>query len=552
MGYFFWILKKRGGIDLAKYKIFILLAGMVFSGLVSVFMGHYRDWDFLNYHFYDGFSFFYDRLNLDYWPADGWSFFNPLLDAFNYALIMAIPHGIWVSFLMGFFGGWGLFVFYETASLVFGSLSLPQKYQRLFVCLAYILGVCGPFVLKGMGSVENDLQSGSFVLLGLYFALKALIHSDQILSKKSWGIFVSGIFLGISIGLKLTNMTSLLALGIAILLAFPRGQKLRLGACFALGAVFSFLVTNGGWMWVLFEHFKNPLYPFYNKIFHSPYFPLINIHDPTFVAKGFWDVLSRPFSYMNQTLVSEGIFQDWRFGVSLIFSIIYIFKVCILPSCAPETRTRSAVISFLMIYCGMGYLIWVIQFGIYRYAIPLEIMSALLILLLSLEWFSSKTFSLFFKDWQRLGVIIGVVIFILWKTTVPVFFNPLVNQPYLQVSDPGRFPPHALVILTGEKQSFVIPFFPHSLIFVSTNLSMSSRHRLDSDLAVRFVQAYQGPIFVLFGEKTPDAPHQPVSRWERNGLIFEINTASCRKIITNELFQPELRVCEAKKINAQK
>jgi hypothetical protein len=529
-----------------KYKIFLLFALMTFSGIVSICMGHFRDWDFLNYHFYDGFAFFHDRLNIDFWPADGWSFFNPLLDAFNYGVITSVKSGVWASFLLGFLGGWGLFVFYEIVSLIFNSeCFVNSRVTRIFfIFSSFILGALGPFVLKGMGSVENDLQSGSFILLGIYFLVKFWVLEEKSVAIKLRWLFFSGLAVGVGVALKLTNMTSFLALGIAILLSFKKGERWRSTLLFGVGASVGFLVLNGGWMWVLYEHFGSPLYPFYNTIFHSPDYPLINVKDPTYVAKSLWDILGRPFSYMNKTLVSEGIFADWRLGVLLILSVVYVFKTCILLP--KETLKRHSLIYFLMIYIWAGYLIWILEFGIYRYAIPIEMLSGVLILLLCFEWFSSKIFSLIFKDWQKMLVIGFLVLLILWKSTVPEFFSPILGQPYLTVSSPGVFPLNSLVILTGEKQSFVIPFFQKSEVFMSTNLSMSSERKLDSTLAVNAVKAHTGPIFILFGKKTPHAPHDPESVLKLNGLIFNVDISSCRKIYTNEVFQPELSVCEAK------
>lgn len=79
-------------------------------------------WDFANYHYYNAFAFFNNRLNYDIVPSSINTFFNPLMDLPFYLILQYFNEsprvvfaiqGIWFSLL--------LFVFYKFVSLFFSN-----------------------------------------------------------------------------------------------------------------------------------------------------------------------------------------------------------------------------------------------------------------------------------------------------------------------------------------------------------------------------------------------------------------------------------------------
>ena len=97
-------------------------------------------------------------------------------------------------------------------------------------------------------------------------------------------------------GLKLTMAPALVALGSLVALGVARTQiTLRAALAFLAGAVLGYLAVAGYWCWQLWERFGNPIFPFANQIFRSPYLPAEAIRDSRWVAEESLDYLSPPF-----------------------------------------------------------------------------------------------------------------------------------------------------------------------------------------------------------------------------------------------------------------
>lgn len=111
------------------------------------------------------------------------------------------------------------------------------------------------------------------------------------------GAAVIGILAGLLLSMKTSNLLYLSPLFAWFCLSMPRGTRLRwLGMTFlcllpiaASNYVYAWLVTG------------NPLFPFYNAHFKSPYYPLENLRDLKWMAgvswRSFWDLTFRTEDY---------------------------------------------------------------------------------------------------------------------------------------------------------------------------------------------------------------------------------------------------------------
>lgn len=57
---------------------------LVLACCISLGQGQDRNWDLLNYHLYDAFSFLDGRFARDLYPVGGQTYLNPLLDVPSY------------------------------------------------------------------------------------------------------------------------------------------------------------------------------------------------------------------------------------------------------------------------------------------------------------------------------------------------------------------------------------------------------------------------------------------------------------------------------------
>lgn len=178
-------------------------------GLMAVIRGQDRNIDLLNYHYYNGYAFLNDRLSIDFAVAGFPTYFNPLLDVAYYLAIQVLP--AWgVGFLLGVLHGATFTLLLQIFQRVpsFSDEAVPG-YTRLFLALT---GVSCTSFLVGLGTSMGDTSTTPFVLASILLILKSDVISGA-LSKNSFNLLLlSGLIIGIGVGLKLTNAPYALAL----------------------------------------------------------------------------------------------------------------------------------------------------------------------------------------------------------------------------------------------------------------------------------------------------------------------------------------------------
>jgi hypothetical protein len=517
---------------------FILALFVLLYGYVAVLLGVDNGYDFLNYHFYNGYAVIYHRYAIDYAPAAFWTFISPLLDSLNYLIITTFVKAKVVEFILGMMCGLAAFVFYKIVELVIGKNS---KFDMVCIFLACLIGLSAPTCISQIGSIQNDFQSAGIAILALYIALRA-IGAQKV---KGSTLFFAGIVSGAAMGAKLTCTPYAISLLLATFICVGGKQRIKFSILLALGSLLGFLLANGWWMWMLYQHLDNPLFPFYNKIFHSPYFPDFNFADHRFGPKNWLQVFTYPYQFMKlNCLTTELFMQDWRLGILLSFSAIVVI-LRILSLC-PKFRDREyfkhiknqPYLYFLLIYIASAYLIWVLQFSLYRYAIPIELLSGLLIVYVCRLLLPSNILT-----------IISLAIlsfFIVYKTVAPAFQRyPAVGQ-YIVVEKPIALPDNSVVIITDSAQSFVIPFFPKDVVFSSPAIFYGSEFLPGAKAILK----HKGPIFVLISDAPPD-PKNPAGYLNIQGLKIKLNINRCSHFLTNSEQQPGFKLCSVRSISTQ-
>jgi hypothetical protein len=520
---------------------------MVLAGGISVFMGTSRDWDFLHYHFYDGYALLHHRLNIDFAPAGLWSFFNPLLDAFNAFIILNIQNTFWILFLFGAICGLGFFVFYQILCLIFENVDSPAYSKNLLILYTFFTGITAPSAFSQVGATQNDFQTTSFILLGIYCALRGLIHPKN----TSLFLLFAGLCTGVAIGLKLTNGTYLIGLGVAIFLSAPKNKKIPFSALIFSGFMVGLLASNGWWMWILYEKFKSPFFPFYNAIFQSPDYPFLNYKDVLFSIHHWQEIFLRPFQYATlNRWASEQTMSDPRLMIALLLSIflaVRFFLKFFNPSFKSfKTKGLSdqnkKIMFFLFSYLWASYLIWVIQFGIYRYAIPIELIASTFIFFtLGQHLFTTKN--------QR--ILTALIFFLIyWTTTVMIPVRPpFMPKDYIVVESPRTpLPKDSLIVMTSVKQSFVAPFFPSNVTYASPYFIPDSPSPIESPEAIQKIQEHANqkkPIYLLFGHDAQDNPNHSIETLKMAGLVFKTDLSSCETLYTNTYRQKALELCKS-------
>jgi Glycosyltransferase family 87 len=522
---------------LSKINAFIFASLVLTFGSISIYLGKDINWDLRNYHFYDSYSFLNGRISYDYLPAQIQTFHNPLLYLFIYKLITVFPPKI-AGFFLGSLQGINCFIVMLISEKV-----LLNKYSlrlNLFLSLLIvIIGACAPMFVSEIGTTFGDNLTSLLVLIGFL-----LIFSSQ---KHKY--LLSGLFIGLAVGFKLTNLVYGLSTVVTFLIlekTFYRkiSTSIFIAAGIGIGAFF----TGGYWMWRMLEIYKNPLFPYYNSIFKSPYFSLINFRDNRFVPKSIFHAISYPFLWVfNEHPSLELAFQDLRWSIIFILIIllviILIFKqhslIKLNRSIFDLAEVHSDVTleanKYIILITFFSFTIWLFQFGYHRYLLPLELISGLSVFCLLEQITKIKSI--------RIYSFILLSILILTTTKSPSWGRSEWHKSWLEVTIPSiEFPKNTLVLMgSGEPTSYVIPFFPKYVKFIRIDgnfVELIKNTYLEKEI-VETIQENQGSFWILLPENASKRYIDIL-----NSYNLEIGLAPCETIKSQ--FE-HLKLCSVKR-----
>jgi hypothetical protein len=140
-------------------------------------------------------------------------------------------------------------------------------------------------------------------------------------------------------------------------------------------------VSAGPWMTFLLIRFGSPLFPFFNNFFKADSAPLESFDDARFGATGLIDAVAAPLRLAKGSAeYGELVFREWRFVAVVIAFLISV----VLRGRSSHVVTRRPI-TYMAVVLVISYVIWVFQFGYYRYFLFGEILASLLIVLIVFE-----------------------------------------------------------------------------------------------------------------------------------------------------------------------
>ncbi|GEM_PF-749329 len=200
-----------------------------------------------------------------------------------------------------------------------------------------------------------DLGTTFFTTLGV-FALVNWWHSRR----DRW-LAVAAIMCGLAMGTKYLGVFSLVILIIGILLkpSFTgKHNGLAIARTILIYACVSVLIVSP-WLIRNYAFTGNPVYPLLNNIFRSPLMPPIN---PTFDRANFG---------MGDNVLTRYVLSPWNVTFhgdkyrGVIGPIFLIFLPLLLVIRVDKT------ITYLVLFCGVFFVLWVVSFPIIRYLMPI-------------------------------------------------------------------------------------------------------------------------------------------------------------------------------------
>ena len=522
----------------------VLAAAIVALGAVAVLLGSDGSGDLRNYHYYGGWALLNKPVGFDIAPAQLQTYIHPLLDSIYYRVLRwlnAYPRLI--TFFWAIPQALAVWAVYHVAHL---SFAFMPSGRRTVAILAALIGGSGAAAL----SVAGTSMSEAIPDLALLGAVWLVLRADQAgrLGEILWRRYAgAGLLAGAAAALKLTTTPYLIAFGPAIVamkLLEPRLPRWGGLLAFAAGVAASLAVIGGPWWLAVYRVFGNPLYPFYNAVFHSPYFPPVNIFDSRFLPQTALEWLTYPveWAFKPSRRSSEPLVRDPR----ILFEMIAAAAL-LASSIVARLRGGTAAVARIggLAWCAafaiVAYALWLKTFSILRYAAALEMLSGVLVLgalALPLARLASRLV------WPRLAVGLGIAAALIASLVLPTWER---RRPYLDrvvSTDMPKLPADSTVLLVATSEgAFLAPFEPVSVRFIGRNNNLVAPHRTIG-LERLISQAIDGATGPLWSISDPGQLTQAAG--ELLAMFGLRPTAECRPITSS--IAPPMSLCRLERI----
>jgi hypothetical protein len=464
-------------------------------GFLSVMLGQDANWDLRNYHWYNAYAFLTRRLGFDMVPAQTPTFYNPTLDLPLYLIADKTPP--WVAgFLLGVVHGLN---FIPLFWLSYTILIIKKQSTKVVISAAIaLMGLVGGGAFSQVGTTFYETTTS----LGFFSALTVVaIRLDTIIkgclqSACLWSV-LAGFLVGSASGLKQPSVIFCLGLCSAFLfLTCSPIRRLGLAFMCGVGIIFGIAAFSGHWMWHLWTTYNNPLFPYLNNIFQSPLAQHKSYRDTNFIPERIHEQILLPFYFpFDWSKVGEEPFFDLR--IPILFMLLpSVGLIRLISGCCPvETIAKPAKASFIITTAVLSYVAWLWMFCIYRYAIALEMLAPLLIVLS----IALLPLTILTRWIVALTLLVSIQI-----STRPANWGRVAwGTHWIEAADMPNIPnPDRTMILMGgyEPFSHIVSLFPPQIPFIRIQSNFTQPQQIDNhynDLMRMRVSAHEGPLYMM-------------------------------------------------------
>ena len=419
------------------------LFALCFAMGSALWLGQDASWDLRNYHFYNPYAWHQNRAEIDVAPAQLQSFLHPFADLPHFLMVKAGCPSWLIGCVLALPVALTLYFLGRLSQTVQSTAQpLTVVFPILFIAGT---GACGFPVI---GSTMSEWHVTALFIAALWITFK-----EGGLPSGSTCLLV-GFLGGFAVGLKLTGSVFAVALG-AMYLSMPGSFKQRLQQTIylAIGGSVGFAIAFAPWGITMWSRYQNPLFPFFNQWFHSPWAEFSSYAGTQHAVKSLGNLITLPWQLLNSTepLVAEYRLQDWRLGLGFPALALLAFG----PWTAIQERQRFW--RPLFVFCTVSYVIWAKLYGIYRYLGVLEVLMALAIVMLSVS---------VFKKWRLL--VLSLATAVVLTPTIWPYWGRLPHGPSAVVASMPKLPHNAMVVFaTLEPVGYLAPNLPPEVPVVS-------------------------------------------------------------------------------------
>ena len=413
--------------------------------------------DFRAYHLYNGYALATGGRPGDIAAAQLQTYFFPGLDlAYYWAFRTLNAHPALLRLLLGLpyaAAAWAVFAI--------GKAVLPDGWPArtpLAGALA-LFGVTGAAGFATIGTTMSDIVPGLPVLAAAALWLTKGQTTGASHGHRSLALG-AGALCGIATGLKLTCAPLFAGLLIAVFTGeLPRLRRAIVLALLFLVAGVAMTLAIAGWWWRHnYATLGNPLFPAFNDIFQSDLVAHGRWSDDRFKPRTWQMALFYPayWAFRTSHWAIELPMRDPRMLIGLGSALAVLLSVVRPRRSRPQGRAAWAA-GFVAVFFLASYVLWEIQFSIYRYLAVIECLSGVLAAAALAAWVPRRMAAA-----ATTGLVL-VGIAAVMSTRYPWWDRSLPSRRVMQVAVPAIPPDSMVIFLDPYAMSYTVPFLPASV-----------------------------------------------------------------------------------------
>jgi hypothetical protein len=485
--------------------VVLLFAFPIAYGGIGQLLGQDTSWDLRNYHYADPYWLLANHMK-DVMPAQLQTYYSPVLDIpFYFAVNHFTPRV--TGFLLALVQGSSFPILYF--------IGRRFTIRRLVALGLAALGMLTAGALGELGTIMGDTLTAPFFLGAILLGLRAQgrdpgseIRAGSGAMHSVGPVFIACAIAGVGTGLKLSG----LPIGLGIVCAFPlttKGVALRItkGLAAAGGLVVGLALSYGWWGYELAERYSNPILPYMNQFFHSLYAPWASNTDTTALPHGILEILFYPFVW---TLDSRRV-GNYFVELSLVFLELLLLTLFLSSAIrAVRDRERFRLFDtvgqrFLITTVVVSYFVWAVEFGMYRYFIPIEMLSFVAILVCLQALRSRIPIREFeqFGNQLAIGTLVGIVVMSVAFEVPQSWGRSAWSQHYFSASIPSRLTtePSAFLMLGGNPDGYIVPLFPTDDFFAQVQGNLPPTPFVEKAIS-KTVAGYRR-VYIIWSDPPP-------------------------------------------------
>jgi hypothetical protein len=465
--------------------------------VISTALGMALWWDTYNYEYYSGWAFLHGFGSRFALPGQLQNYLDPQLNSIYYLLLAHLgPFGesLVVSALEASGPALLAFVVYRAA------LRWNQRFPASvgLGLAAGALGLCTPLYRSELGSTASDTIITAGLVGGALLLAVALVGSSA--TARLRAALCGGALLGITMNAKATALPTAIGLLGGLLLALllgrdliaPMKERLVTWLLAAATSLFVALVVYAPLGIMVWNRYQNPIFPYFNSFVHSSLQKSSNFKDRRYSVESLQDWLHH---FSGLLLGSRHLESGALLQRSPILALGFL-TLCVLFA-YDVIRRRHAFSLFIELSTIISYVIWSSTLSIYRYAAPLEIAMASILIVVTLERCERRMF----VPWLVAGACAIAIAF--GGAGAPVQRSAFANELLQLNVDALRAANTGHIVFAAKPSAYVATYLPAStdIVRIGGNLGLVMSDRWWT-LATNHIRSTRGSWRILINQHT--------------------------------------------------